>query len=340
MEQKTLQIAETLDSLISLDIPARGIIGKLYGAAREKTGKPLTMAATDLILDRVRPGDTVVIATGWVDQPIVAPDCGESDGPPGAVALARALRLAVKAAPVIVTDACLVEGVKTVARAAGFHCVAPQEIGHSVARDKLLTIAVLPFPVDAGEAEPAAERLLDGLNPAACIAIERGGMNAAGVVHNMNGEDTGAGMAKIDYIFRAAARRGIATIGIGDGGNEIGMANIADAVRAQVPYGAKCQCPCGGGIAPATTVDVLVAAAISNWGGYALAALLGLRTGVPAAACDAVREKKVLEATAAAGFHDPIGGGVYPGADGCGVHAHLAFVTLLRETVLHGEARL
>jgi hypothetical protein len=340
MDQKYQRIAETLDSLISLDVPARGIIDKLYRAAREKAGKPLTLAAANLLLERVKPGDTVVIATGWVDQPLVAPDCGESDGPPGAVALARALRLAAKAAPVIVTDACLVEGVKLVARAAGFQCVAPEDIGYSVARDKLLTVAVLPFPVDAAEAAVAADDLLDSLRPAACIAIERGGMNAAGVIHNMNGEDTGAGMAKIDHIFTAARARGIATIGIGDGGNEIGMANIADTVRAQVPYGAKCQCPCRGGIAPATPVDVLVAAAISNWGGYALAAILGLLSGVPAAACEAVREKKILEATAAAGFHDPIGGGVYPGADGCGVYAHLAFVTLLKETILNGETRL
>jgi hypothetical protein len=340
MDPKYQHIAETLDSLISLDVPARGIIGKLYRAARNKAGKPLTLAATDLLRERVNPGDTVIIATGWVDQPVVAPGCGESDGPPGAVALARALRLTAKAAPVIVTDACLVEGVKLVARAAGFQCVAPEDLGHSVARDKLLTIAVLPFPVAADEAAAAADALLDSLRPAACIAIERGGMNAAGVIHNMNGEDTGAGQAKLDHLFRAAGARGIATIGIGDGGNEIGMANIAAAVCAQVPFGAKCQCPCGAGLAPATPVDVLVAAAISNWGGYALAALLGLRAGVPAAACDPVREQKVLEATAAAGFHDPISGGVYPGADGCGIHAHLAFVTLLQETVLHGEARL
>ncbi|MDT8902503.1 glutamate cyclase domain-containing protein [Anaeroselena agilis] len=340
MIPKTQQIAETLDRLISLDVPARGIIAKLYGAAREKTGKPLTLAAADLLIDRVRPGDTVIIATGWVDQPVVAPGCGESDGPPGAVALARALRLALKAAPVIVTDACLVEGVKLVARAAGFQCVAPGEIGHSVARDKLLTLAVLPFPVAGDEAAVAAERLLDDLKPAACIAIERGGMNDAGVIHNMNGEDTGASQAKLDHLFRAAGSRRIATVAVGDGGNEIGMANIADAVRAQVPYGAKCQCPCGRGLAPATPVDVLVAAAISNWGGYAIAALLGLLAGAPAAGPDAAREKRVLEATAAAGFHDPISGGVYPGADGCGADAHLAFVTLVREAVLHGNARL
>ncbi len=339
MAPKLHQIAETLDQLISLDIPARGIIGKLYAAAREKTGQPLTLAAADLLGRRIRPGDTVVIATGWVDQPVVAPGCGESDGPPGAVALARALRLALKATPVIVTDDCLVDGVKSVARAAGFQCVASEEVGHSVARDKLRTIAVVPFPTAPTAAEAAAERLLADLRPAACIAIERGGMNEAGIIHNMNGQDTGDSQAKLDYLFRAAAQRQIATVAIGDGGNEIGMANIAAAVRAQVPFGAKCQCPCGSGLAPATIVDVLVTAAISNWGACALADLIALQAGVPAAICDAAGEKRVLEATAAAGFHDPIAGGVIPGADGCGLDASLAMVTLLREAVLQGAAR-
>ncbi len=339
MDTKLEQIAATLDQIISLDIPARGLIAKLYPAAREKVGRPLTLAATDLLCQRVKPGDTVILATGWIDQPVAAPGCGESDGPPGTVALARALRLALKAAPVIVTDACLVEGVKLVARAAGFQCVAPDEIGHSVARDKLLTVAVLPFPAETAAAEQEAERLLTGLKPAACIAIERGGMNEAGVIHNMIGEDTNGSQAKLDHLFRAAGRRQIATIGVGDGGNEIGMANIADAVRAHVPHGASCRCSCAAGLAPATPVDILVAAVISNWGAYALADLLGLRTGVPTAIVDAAATRRVLEATAAAGFHDPIAGGVYPGADGCGLDANLAVVTALREALLNGAAR-
>ncbi len=339
MEAKLEQIAATLDRIISLDIPARGLIGKLYPAAREKAGRPLTLAATDLLCRRVRPGDTVILATGWVDQPVVAPGCGESDGPPGTVAMARALRLALKAAPVIVTDACLVEGLKLVARAAGFQCVAPDEIGHSVVRDKLLTVAILPFPAADAAAKQEAERLLDDLKPAACIAIERGGMNGAGVIHNMSGEDTNGSQAKLDYLFRAAGRRQIATIGVGDGGNEIGMANIAAAVRAHVPCGAACRCPCASGLAPVTPVDVLVTAVISNWGAYALADLLGLRTEAPAAIVDDAAARRVLEATAAAGFHDPIAGGVYPGADGCGLDANLGFVTLLREALLNGAAR-
>jgi len=338
-EIKLAKIAETLDQLIRLDIPARGIIGTLYEAARLKAGQPLTLAAVKLLQKAIKPGDKVIIATGWVDQPVVAPGCGETDGPPGALALARALRLTLKAAPIIVTDECLVNGVKQVARAAGFECVQPEELIHSIERNKLLTISVLPFPVEWDEARQQAVKLLDVLKPAACIALERGGVNADGIIHNMLGHDTGASQAKVDYIFQLAGERGIATLGIGDGGNEIGMANIADAVKAHVPYGAKCQCPCGGGFALSTRVDVLVTATISNWAGYALAALLGIMTGTEAAICDAVQENRMLQAMPNAGFHDAIFGGVFPSVDGCEAPVQLAMVTLIREAVLQGEKR-
>lgn len=338
-EMKLLKIGENLDGLMQADIPARGVIGPLYQAARQEAGQPLTLAAVKLLRQAVKPGDAVIIATGWVDQPLVAPGCGESDGPPGAVALARALRLALKAVPVIVTDACLVEGVKRVAQAAGFQCVQPEELSHSIKLNKLLTISVLPFPAEDAEAALTAQQLLDGIKPAACIAVERGGGNTAGIIHNMAGMDTGAGQAKLDHLFQLARRRKVATVAVGDGGNEIGMANIADAVISHVPYGGKCQCPCGGGIAAATAVDVLVPASISNWGAYALAAMLAAATGVTGAANDAEKEKRVLEATAAAGFHDPISGGVFPGADGCGLDVHLAMVTLMRQAVTNGVSR-
>lgn len=338
-DNKLRQIAEIIDTLMCTDVAARGVIADLYAAAREKAGRPLALAAAELLAARVRPGDSVIIATGWVDQPAFAPGCGESDGPPGAVALARALWLALGAAPVIVTDACLVEGTRAIARAGGLQCAPPDEACRAAAAGKLLTAAVLPFSDAAPAAEAEAIRLLATLRPAACVAIERGGMNAAGVIHNMGGEDTGAGQAKLDYLFRAASRAGVATVAIGDGGNEIGMANIAAAVRERVRHGARCQCPCGAGLAAATPVDMLVTAAVSNWGAYAVAAILGLRTGLTAAVPDAATERRVLEAAAAAGFHDAIAGGVFPGADGVGLDGQLAMVTLMREAVLQGATR-
>jgi len=329
---KVLEIAELLDRLINTDISGRGVIGPLFTAARSLLDKPMTLAAVDLLYDNIRPGDPVIIATGWVDQPLVAPDCGESDGPPGAVALARALRLSLKATPIIIVDECLVEGMKMVARAAGFQCVPPENLIYSIERNKLLTVSILSFPVDQEEAKIEAARIIDLLHPAVCIAIERGGMNDNGMIHNMAGWDTGGDMAKLDYLFLAARANAIPTIGIGDGGNEIGMANIANAIREYISYGKKCQCPCGLGIAPATVVDVLVTAAISNWGAYAIAALLEAITGVNVINT-AEREMAVLRATANAGFHDPISGSVVPSVDGCSAEIQLAVVSLIQEMV-------
>lgn len=333
-DSELTKLTETLDRLINLDIPARGIIGALYQAAREKEGQPLTLAALSLLRKTVRAGDKVFIATGWVDQPLLAPECGESDGPPGALALARALRLTLKASPVIITDKCLVPGLRQMARAAGFQCVPPENLAYSIERDKFLTISVLPFPPEPDACRREALQLISRLQPAACIAVERGGMNSAGVIHSMDGLISGEPQAKLDYLFRAAGDRGIATLAIGDGGNEIGMGNIAHAVRRHVPNGEVCNCPCGGGLAASTGVDVLVTSAISNWGAYALASLLGCVAGVPEAIVDAGREVRVLQAAADAGFHDSVLGSVTPGADGCTSDVHAAMVTLIREAVL------
>lgn len=340
MAPTLLEIAEVLDQLMHLDIPARGVINNLYQAARNKQNQPLTLAAVDLLTQTIKPGDVVIIATGWVDQPQIAPECGESDGPPGAVALARALRLGLKAAPVIVTDECLVAGIKQIARGAGFQCVPPESLSFSIAQDKLLTAAVLPFPTEVEASKLAATKLLNDLKPTVCIAIERGGMNSAGVIHNMQGRDTGSSQAKLDYLFLAARQQGIATLGIGDGGNEIGMGNIAAEIRQHVPFGEKCNCSCERGLAPATLVDVLLAATVSNWGAYAIAAMLAAKVKNIAVANNAERERRVLTTTANAGFHDTISGSVTPGVDGCAAATHIAIVTLMQEAIAQGMKSL
>jgi hypothetical protein len=70
-------------------------------------------------------------------------------------------------------------------------------------------------------------------------------------------------------LFKAARQRGVLTIGVADPGNEIGMGAIADTVKRRLlPYGAKCQRPCAGGVADATEVDVVVPGTCSNWSAY------------------------------------------------------------------------
>ena len=327
-------LAVRLEQLMTLDIACRGVIAELHKAATLQQGGPLVLKAAESLMERVKPGDAVFIATGWVDQPLVDPDHGETDGPPGAVALARALRLICKARPIILTDSCLVDGISHLARAAGFQCVEPEHLHYSISMNKLLTLSVLPFPADWSEAQQEAVRLFDEFSPAACIAIERGGMNEQGVIHNMAGMDTNASQAKLDALFRLAPSKGVLTLGIGDGGNEIGMANIAESVRQSIPFGRQCVCGCGGGLAPSSLVDMLLPAAVSNWGVYALTAMLAAVSRMKEALPDPAREKRVLEAAAAAGFHDAIYGEVCGSVDGSPLETQLAIVQLMREAVL------
>ena len=327
-------LATRLDRLMTLDIASRGAIDGLYEAAAKKQGAPLVLAAAQRLIERLHPGDAVFIATGWVDQPLVDPGHGETDGPPGAVALARALRLTCKVRPIILTDACLVEGIARLARATGFQCVEPENLHYSISMNKLLTLSVLPFPEDWTSAENEACRLFTDFSPAACIALERGGMNEKGIIHNMAGKDTNAAQAKLDAIFRLAATKGTLTLGIGDGGNEIGMANIADNVRETIPFGRECACGCGGGLAPSTLVDLIMTAAVSNWGAYALSSMLVALSGMPEALPDTERERRVLKASISAGFHDAIYGEICGSVDGSPMETQLAIVQLMQEAVL------
>ena len=68
-------------------------------------------------------------------------------------------------------------------------------------------------------------------------------------------------------LFLAAAGK-IPTIGVGDGGNEIGMGNAADAVEQRLS------------LTPSRIrADILVIATVSNWGAYGIAAALSELTG-------------------------------------------------------------
>ena len=55
----------------------------------------------------------------------------------------------------------------------------------------------------------------------------------------------------------------ITTIGIGDGGNEVGMGKVCEKVISTVPHGKE--------IATEVSCDYLVTCGVSNWGGLALA---------------------------------------------------------------------
>ena len=86
------------------------------------------------------------------------------------------------------------------------------------------------------------------------------------------------------------------SIGIGDGGNEIGMGKVSwDTIRRNVPN--------GGLIACRVPTDHLIVAGVSNWGAYGLAAGVALLRGVmlPKELFDPDRERALLQAMVDAG---------------------------------------
>ena len=127
--------------------------------------------------------------------------------------------------------------------------------------------SVIDFPItdDDSSKEFAAEMLKD-VNPSVLIAIERCGLTDEGKYRNMRGRDISDYNARIDHIFDA----GIPSVGIGDGGNEIGMGNLATEVT-QVESLVKIPC--------ITQTSKLMLASVSNWGGYGLAAALSELAG-------------------------------------------------------------
>lgn len=109
------------------------------------------------------------------------------------------------------------------------------------------------------------QKLLDKYHPVCLISIERCGRNVDDDYANMRGISIASQTACIDVMFEMAARHGILTIGVGDGGNEIGMGNLKDVISEKLSL-----VPCD------VTVDELIIATVSNWGAYALVSYLEL----------------------------------------------------------------
>lgn len=178
---------------------------------------------------------TVFLTTGFY-----VAGFAETDGPVGTLVLAKALnRLGYH--PVIVTDIFC----------KGFFD--PEEID----------VVYMDISAD----ETYCRKLLDHYHPVGLISIERCGKNIQNDYTNMRGVSIAANTAPIDQLFEIALSE-IPTIGVGDGGNEIGMGNVADIILQKLSL-----IPCK------VRVDQLVIATVSNWGAYGITAYLEKLTG-------------------------------------------------------------
>lgn len=193
----------------------------------------------DAALSVLNSSGTAFIVTGFF---IVNANSPETDGPPGAVAIARALKyLGYKV--YFITDQ------------------------YSFALMQILSgnnNAVINFPIsDDTESRKCALALIADYNPSLIISIERCGRTAEGTYLDMSGIDISEHNAKIDYLFYSHPK----TIGIGDGGNEIGMGNYADVISKTEGLPKK----------PSVTKTAhTIISSVSNWGGYGLVAELSI----------------------------------------------------------------
>jgi D-glutamate cyclase len=96
------------------------------------------------------------------------------------------------------------------------------------------------------------------------LAIERPGRASDGRAYSMHGRDISDHVYPFDPLFRTPM---CTTIGIGDGGNEIGMGVVSRAaIAAAIAHGETIACT--------TPAHFLVVSGVSNWGADSLAAAL------------------------------------------------------------------
>ena len=175
--------------------------------------------------------EQVVIVTGFF---VVDQQTYETDGPPGAIALGNAL-------------------------------------GQLDIDVEYLTDAAGDDLFDSAGLEPVSATLLGRFlsgDPTHLVSIERLGRAADGKYYSKRGRDLSHVTEPLDNHFLNASLRDITTIGMGDGGNEIGMGKVHDNVVSHIPHGET--------IASTIETDHLIVAGTSNWGAWGLVAALSI----------------------------------------------------------------
>lgn len=337
---------ESVDKLVTLplaqtrsELSAPSVIAGFYRAARERLRAPLTLLAAQKLKEKVGAGDNVILIT----------NSHESDGPVGIAGLARAIEVGLKATPIIVScveKSVLMPGpyalpsavLPQTCIAAGLLPVGFQDIDNRYHRVAIWGESLL---ASAEEAIEESRKLLDKLHPAVVISSEEMGRNKKDVYHSAFGyawrysPDTGSEtlLPRLDHLLELARSRGIPTISVGDNGNEMGFGVIEEAVREYHPFGDKCQCPCGAGIATLVKADIVVPATTSNLGCNGIEACLAEILNDVDIMHDGETERRMLSACANAGCPDGATAFTTPTCDGTLGLTSVYIVELLRMTI-------
>lgn len=206
--------------------------GDLFRAARHLSGSK-----------EGRPARALVVTGFYI--PKAAQPAAETDGPLGALEVCMALR-AIGGDAWLVSDECCAPVIRP--SALGFlpddHVLIAPNANPKGGFDAWLN----------GVIDLAKTEHIDTL-----VYIERVGPARDGSPHNMRGIDIAEWTAPLSQL----ALLGLHTIGVGDGGNEIGMGRVEDyAIEGVVDHGENIACT--------VPTDQLVVAGTSNWGAHAL----------------------------------------------------------------------
>jgi hypothetical protein len=300
---------EDIDRLMNVEMRSRvlprGAKWPMYLMAREAAGMPLVHAVAR---EFDRPPARVLLVSGAAvpgHMPV-----GENDGPIGTVVLARAL-VAMGHSVRILTDPVAAEPFRGLLRATG------------------LEIEVL----EIGLKDLAMQERLAAQSDILC-AIERLGGNANGIIYGATGVSRAPFRANLDHLFRKGRALGKRTIGIGDGGNEIGFGNVHSRLSEVSPqFNFKDVTPCGGGVYSVVETDVLLVANSSNMGANAVTAALALLRRDLSLCHTAEAEFALAHVGVGLGLIDGGSGLLRPWCDGIPPRANAAVVEVLHTIV-------
>jgi hypothetical protein len=245
----TLSKINNIHSIISSDVNDRGMKHLICD------GDFLESTILFARIPTSQESPTLVILSGFPCLVSYDPPT-ETDGPNGALALALC-GVALGYRVIIVTDDCNRSVFEKGLEALLSSCA-------EVFNGKEEMIVLKSFPDESKMSSYQEQELQDLAEANLIIACERAGPSKDGKCYTMRGIDMNSHglIAPLHTIVDIARRRGTKFIGIGDGGNELGMGKVIDAVKQHIPLGDQIGC--------VVAADYLVAASVSNWGAYAL----------------------------------------------------------------------
>lgn len=337
------ELIEELERRVQLDEGKRGIKPLIIPGEMLKSAKSLLQAKS------------IVIITGFpclldYDPPT------ETDGPLGAAAIARAL-LALGKSVTIATDECNEQVILACFARSGMLTKDYAYSGESLNQSKL---KLESFPGKDDFDEKDMERLFSLHSSVDCVvAIERAGPAFDGHYRTMRGREMTHLIAPLELLLDKADEDNESisnekdalsiklpvSIGIGDGGNEVGMGKIYDEILecGTIPNSKEIAC--------VTASDHLIVSSVSNWAGYGLAAAIAVLSSkslynekswnreIAVKMClpSDEEETEMLKGIVAVGAKDGIGGILKPfGVDGFSLEENLEVLRDLRKIALGG----